>query len=87
MDLVPENIGGERCPIVVHVVQTETGDDHDHAAARCPDDEAGLRDENRSPVSTAAILNEAGRMRRAGRRRYLVLAQAVAADAARPAQG
>ena len=77
-----QHIGGERCPIVDTWWQTETGADHDHAAAGHHADQAGLGD--------AAVPGHQGRdpqRRRVGRsrrrRRPARAHQAVAGDAAR----
>ena len=53
-------IGGERCPVVDTWWQTETGRDHDHAAARADHVEAGVGDD---PVP-----RDRGRRRRRARR-------------------
>ena len=53
-----EHIGGERCPIVDTWWQTETGRDHDHAAARRHADASPAPRRGRSPASTAEILDD-----------------------------
>ena len=55
-----EYIGGERCPIVDTWWQTETGHDHDLAAARASPTKPGLGDPARSPASRRTIVDEQG---------------------------
>ena len=55
-----KTIGGERCPIVDTWWQTETGHDHDHAAARADDDQAGFGDAARSRASARRSATQDG---------------------------
>ena len=63
-----ENIGGERCPIVDTWWQTETGHDHDHAAARRHDARSPAARRMPFPGISAEILDDDGQRDRRRRR-------------------
>ena len=58
-----EHVGGGRCPIVDTWWQTETGDDHDHTAARDARYKPGSATKPFAGVDVA-VVNEAGEERR-----------------------